>query len=195
MILKIFLTVLLLIIVSLLLYFIFDIFLPAVKNQAVQNTDPVFSNYELNFIKRKYESTVKGSDKRAVVLVRPEDNVKDENIIYNGIKNCALYNSVYENNTSCKFSCIGFGDCKRACPQNAISFVNGTAIVTKLCAGCGLCVTTCPKKLIALLPKEQKTAEFTKLNPDLSEIKETHAIEVPEPDGFKFFNSWYRILN
>ncbi|HPW00310.1 MAG TPA: 4Fe-4S binding protein, partial [Oscillospiraceae bacterium] len=54
---------------------------------------------------------------------------------------------------SCKYACLGYGDCVLACEYDAIHVVNGTAAVDKSkCSGCGKCVKTCPKHIIELIP-------------------------------------------
>ena len=72
---------------------------------------------------------------------------------YKGIKSCKLFTSVYETQTDCPLGCVGFGDCIKICPQNAIVLKNNTAIVTSNCCGCGKCVESCPKNLIKLFDK------------------------------------------
>ena len=42
------------------------------------------------------------------------------------------------------------------CPQNAIKMIDGVAVVNpNLCVACGLCVKTCPKGLIELIPESK----------------------------------------
>ena len=56
---------------------------------------------------------------------------------------------------SCNYGCLGFGSCVKVCSNNAISIVNGVAVVDKnLCASCGKCVKACPKNLIELRPEK-----------------------------------------
>ncbi|MBQ3835956.1 MAG: hypothetical protein II814_02405, partial [Treponema sp.] len=71
MVLKIFLSILFLIIICLFVAMIANIFLPAVKKQILQNTDLIFSPLEKNYIFRNVDSAVPVSDKRAVVLCDP----------------------------------------------------------------------------------------------------------------------------
>ena len=59
----------------------------------------------------------------------------------------------YGGNGSCIFGCMGFGDCARACPQNAICMQDGIACVNHTaCIGCGICAQTCPQKIIEIVP-------------------------------------------
>ena len=58
---------------------------------------------------------------------------------------------------SCNYGCLGFGNCVKACPFDAIHVVDGVAVVDKdTCKACGKCVAACPKHLIELLPVSAK---------------------------------------
>ncbi|MPN07876.1 Electron transport complex subunit RsxB [bioreactor metagenome] len=58
---------------------------------------------------------------------------------------------------SCSYGCLGLGSCVKACPFNAISIVDGIAVVDQeTCVACGNCVSACPKHLIELLPINKK---------------------------------------
>ena len=75
---------------------------------------------------------------------------------YVGISSCGAAKTMYGGNGKCNFGCIGFGDCVKACPQNAICLQNGIAHVnTRLCIGCGICTRTCPQHLITLMADEE----------------------------------------
>ena len=72
---------------------------------------------------------------------------------YTGIPSCAACNLTFSGRGACDFGCLGFGDCVRVCPNDAIHIVDGVAVVDRrLCIGCGLCAKACPKKLIDILP-------------------------------------------
>lgn len=84
-------------------------------------------------------------------------NVTDKETFYNGIKTCAAASMIYGGPNSCKYGCLGFGDCLKVCPANAICIKNGIAIINQsLCIGCGLCASTCPKSIIELVPQTSK---------------------------------------
>ena len=77
---------------------------------------------------------------------------------YNGIKTCSAAAMLYGGTDSCRFSCIGYGDCASVCPQDAICLKDGVAHVdATLCFGCGLCVKACPKHIIHMIPQQAKT--------------------------------------
>jgi len=53
----------------------------------------------------------------------------------------------------CKYGCLGFGDCVRACKYDAINVQQGLATVNyERCVGCGACVRACPRNIISLVP-------------------------------------------
>jgi RnfABCDGE-type electron transport complex B subunit len=78
---------------------------------------------------------------------------------YDGVKSCRAAAMLYGGPDACSFSCIGFGDCAKHCPQNAICVKDGIAhIDVSLCVGCGLCKEICPKKVISMVPRNASTA-------------------------------------
>ena len=72
---------------------------------------------------------------------------------YQGLKTCAAAKGLFGGPGSCKYGCIGFGDCERACPYGAIQVCNGLAKVDReKCVGCGMCARTCPQHIIDIIP-------------------------------------------
>ena len=84
------------------------------------------------------------------------DNTEDK-MRYQGLTSCKAAMQLHSGSSSCKFGCLGLGDCERVCPYGAISVCNGVAKVNaSLCRGCSLCVNACPKHLITFVSlKEQ----------------------------------------
>lgn len=73
---------------------------------------------------------------------------------YSGTISCAAAHGLFSGPNSCTYGCIGFGDCEAACPYQAIYMAEGIAHVdSSRCTACGLCVETCPKNLIEIIPK------------------------------------------
>ncbi len=165
MILRIFLSVIFFIMIMLFAFFILNILLPTLRKQALEDVNPIFSPLELNFTERAVDDKIRSSEKRAVVLAAPwqdmqEKKGRDFRLEYNGIKSCALFEHVYGTMTHSNWDCIGFGDCAASCPQEAIVLENGVARVSMNCCGCGICAGICPKGLIELFPKGQKVVQY-----------------------------------
>ncbi len=75
--------------------------------------------------------------------------------VYEGIQTCKAASMLYGGTNSCRFGCLGLGDCVRACPSDAICLDDGIArIITSRCIGCGLCKSQCPKGIISMVPQE-----------------------------------------
>ncbi|MBQ7360410.1 MAG: RnfABCDGE type electron transport complex subunit B [Lachnospiraceae bacterium] len=73
---------------------------------------------------------------------------------YSGIEDCRMLSFVPNGGPkSCNYGCLGYGTCAKVCPFDAISIVNGVAVVDKdKCKACGKCTAVCPKNLISLVP-------------------------------------------
>ena len=72
---------------------------------------------------------------------------------YDGVATCEAASLIFAGDSSCKFGCLGKGDCARACPENAIIIHNGLSMIDQdKCVACGICVKTCPKHIIELVP-------------------------------------------
>ena len=53
----------------------------------------------------------------------------------------------------CDYGCLGFGSCQKVCDNEAISIVDGIAVVDpEKCGACGRCVNACPMGLIEIVP-------------------------------------------
>lgn len=72
---------------------------------------------------------------------------------YAGIVSCAAANRMAGGPLACSAGCIGFGDCFRACPFDAIRMdERGLPVIdVAKCTGCGICVRECPRGQINLL--------------------------------------------
>lgn len=73
---------------------------------------------------------------------------------YFGVNTCSAMSMLSGGNKSCKFACLGAGDCIRACKFDAIVIneIGVAQIDREKCVGCTMCVAACPKSLIDMLP-------------------------------------------
>jgi len=81
-----------------------------------------------------------------------------ERFPYAGIASCAACATLLGGNKVCTFGCLGFGDCVAACKFDAMKMTeeNIPFIDPKKCVGCRMCVKTCPKLIIKMVPSESK---------------------------------------
>ena len=100
------------------------------------------------------------SEKRvAYVHCNGTPDVTDKASDYDGYRTCAAMCLVCGGPNSCKFGCLGCGDCAAVCPTNAICVKDGVARINPTkCIACGKCVKTCPKHIISLIPADAKVA-------------------------------------
>lgn len=71
---------------------------------------------------------------------------------YQGPKSCVAANISYNGDKACIYACLGYGDCVKVCPKEAISIEDGIAhIDPQKCIGCGICVRECPNHVIKLI--------------------------------------------
>ena len=98
---------------------------------------------------------------RKVALVRCSGEKtydKDGNLVsgakvkanYEGFHDCLAASKVGGHGPlACKYGCLGYGTCTKACKYDAIKVVNGVAVVDEdLCVGCMACAAACPRGLI-----------------------------------------------
>lgn len=73
---------------------------------------------------------------------------------YEGINDCLAASKVAgRGQISCKFGCLGFGNCVKACKFGALSIREGIAYVDReKCTGCMSCAAQCPRQLIVPVP-------------------------------------------
>ena len=78
---------------------------------------------------------------------------EEKKYIYTGPQTCKAANMSFSGDRFCTFACLGYGDCAKVCPRDAISITErGIAeIDPQKCIGCGLCARTCPNGIIHLI--------------------------------------------
>ena len=107
---------------------------------------------------------------RKVAMVRCSGNRaydKDGNLVkgakikgeYEGFKDCLSASKVGGNGPlACKYGCLGFGTCVKACKFGAISIKGGVATVDEdLCVGCMACAHACPRNVIVSVEPGRNT--------------------------------------
>lgn len=81
-----------------------------------------------------------------------------EKFIYRGIISCRAVHLVAGGNKECSYGCLGMGSCAEACPFGAIEMREDRLpeVLEEKCTACGLCVLTCPRNLLELVPVSKR---------------------------------------
>jgi electron transport complex protein RnfB len=91
-----------------------------------------------------------------IAFVKCQGNLKraGHTADYRGLETCKSAKMVSGGETRCSYGCMGFGDCVKVCPYDAIYVHEGIAFVDPdYCTGCTLCVPSCPLELIEMRPR------------------------------------------
>ncbi len=90
---------------------------------------------------------------KARVHCRGGVDVTKKKFHYSGPRECAAAQTVMGGFKVCEYGCLGFGDCVRSCPFDAMYMDdNGLPVVLReKCTGCGKCVKACPRDIISLV--------------------------------------------
>ncbi len=95
--------------------------------------------------------------KTALVHCMGSYDMTSDKMNYDGIQSCSASTFLAGGITSCRFGCMGMGDCAAVCPYGAISVCNGMASIDPAkCKGCSQCVAACPKGLISFVPLKKQ---------------------------------------
>ncbi len=98
---------------------------------------------------------------RRVAFVRCNGctSATEDRYIFTGTPTCAAAERFYNGKASCRSGCDGLGDCAAVCEFDAISVIDGVAVVNpSRCRGCGKCAEVCPNRLIEIIGAAQKYA-------------------------------------
>lgn len=103
------------------------------------------------------EEAVEEEPKVARVRCHGTHDVAPVRAQYYGVNDCREALNANGGTKSCRYGCLGYGSCAAACPFDAITMgVDGIPIIDEeKCTACATCVVTCPKEVIALVPKSQ----------------------------------------
>ncbi|NLI98604.1 RnfABCDGE type electron transport complex subunit B [bacterium] len=95
-----------------------------------------------------------GEPKVAFLLCQGGSDIVAQSADYKGVRTCRASNLIGGGTKACSYGCLGFGDCTLVCPFDAIHMgPEGLPLVDrKKCTGCGICVKTCPKNILKLIP-------------------------------------------
>jgi electron transport complex protein RnfB len=98
-------------------------------------------------------------EKIAVVRCRGYSDISKRKMNYDGVKSCIAASAIFGGPQECHQGCLGFGDCVAACKFDAMHIVDGVAYSDPdKCNGCGVCVQTCPKGIIDIVPLGNRSA-------------------------------------
>ena len=91
----------------------------------------------------------------ARVICQGECGITRERFIYDGYESCRMAGSLAGGPKTCRFACVGLGDCTKVCKFDAIKIVHGLAVIDQnKCTSCGNCVEACPRGVIQLKPQD-----------------------------------------
>lgn len=78
--------------------------------------------------------------------------------LYDGMKDCLAASLILGGQKECKYGCLTYGTCVKACPYDAIEMTGDSfpRVIKEKCTACKVCVNVCPKKLYELIPHESK---------------------------------------
>jgi Na+-translocating ferredoxin:NAD+ oxidoreductase RNF subunit RnfB len=125
------------------------------REEAINTTCRVAGPDVIEFISKiaPVEKTLVG--KIAVVFCGARNKDKTRSAVYKGITTCRSANLLSGGGMNCEYGCLGFGDCEKVCPFDALKMVDGLPKIDPAkCVGGGKCVKACPRGIIELMPSD-----------------------------------------
>lgn len=98
-------------------------------------------------------------EEKTVAVVKCAGTIENcaQKFNYTGNPTCADCASLLGGNKSCKYGCLGCGDCIGACAEKSVTVKDTVAkIYAPACASCGACIAACPKHIIERIPASAK---------------------------------------
>ncbi|MCR4821576.1 MAG: 4Fe-4S binding protein [Treponema sp.] len=172
MILSLFFLFLMILLITAAIFYLFCFFIPALKIKYEGITDSLAT--ELHFTDDDIYYNVK-KDFTKIAAIEDVSDYSEKRLDYKGEKNCRLFHEIYNSEYKSPKTCIGFGDCAKVCPQQAITIQNNRAHISPMCNGCGRCIDYCPENIISLIPREKKS-------------------DKDEEKVFKFWSACYKLI-
>ncbi len=94
---------------------------------------------------------------KATVRCVGTNDVSKQKLEYSGPSTCEACHTFYSGSKECVTGCMGFGDCVNVCEFDALSIINGVAVVNRAnCTGCTACTKVCPHNLIFMTKESAK---------------------------------------
>ncbi|NLY53344.1 MAG: RnfABCDGE type electron transport complex subunit B [Firmicutes bacterium] len=100
------------------------------------------------------EASASGARPVATVYCRGGEAECGKRWRYEGVETCEAAQTIGGGDKQCTYGCLGYGDCFRACPFDAINMNdNGLPVIDEeKCTGCEKCVVACPRGVIGMRP-------------------------------------------
>ncbi|WP_290924154.1 RnfABCDGE type electron transport complex subunit B [Halodesulfovibrio sp.] len=92
--------------------------------------------------------------------------VKDEGKVqkkfeYQGVMSCTAAGLLEDGADACKYSCLGYGDCVKACPFDAMYIENDLVVIDPdKCVACGACINVCPNQVLEMIPRRARVQVY-----------------------------------
>ena len=97
-------------------------------------------------------------DEVATLRCYGTDALAKQQAEYDGVRTCSAAVLAFGGPKSCKFGCLGLGDCVNVCRFDAME-IGDSGIVeinhTK-CTGCAVCIDACPKNVLMMYPRQHR---------------------------------------
>lgn len=92
---------------------------------------------------------------------------------YDGMDTCSAAARLNNGTAACSYACLGYGDCVRACPFNALVLRDGLPwVLTINCTSCGNCAKVCPRGIMTIIPRRSRVAVFCSTKDKLKEVSD-----------------------